>query len=388
VVANGRAPNSLGGFDVLGTWWRFDCYTVEAGAIRPAPGATLESYDPWASYAQARSGWGSAAGKAPYESLLDLVWDTRLKPKAKGEPPELAPESEQTLLAWCAEHGLLGLLPHEAEVAYLAPRWGPMEEFESAGIPLVVTRLMYQWGYTGWQVGMDVWWQTQNQALEKAPKQDGELVPRNFHPDHWSLPSVLCHAIGDASWVTLPIERTWGHFFPDIAEKDRRDHFYPVPLSDVFWQDYAEQVSAFLDVATLFYSTLMNLDVEVRRGESEAEAEYRRGEAHRALFSLLAGCMPALAQDPQGARMRAFHSKSLLASLAMMAYLDLTSGKRILLCDEDLRPYVSGAYQARYCSDRCRNRALKRAYRERHRDHEVPAEIAADDVEEIRSTSA
>ena len=45
-----------------------------------------------------------------------------------------------------------------------------------------------------------------------------------------------------------------------------------------------------------------------------------------------------------------------------MAYLDLTSGKRVLLCDEDGRPFVSGAYQARYCSDRCSNRALKRAF--------------------------
>jgi len=58
-----------------------------------------------------------------------------------------------------------------------------------------------------------------------------------------------------------------------------------------------------------------------------------------------------------------------------MAYLDLTSGKRVLLCDEDERPFVTGAYQARYCSDRCRKRALKRAlkraYRERHRDDDA-----------------
>ena len=59
----------------------------------------------------------------------------------------------------------------------------------------------------------------------------------------------------------------------------------------------------------------------------------------------------------------------------MMAYLDLTSGKRVLLCDEGGRPFVSGAYQARYCSDRCRNRALKRAFRERHRDREVAADV-------------
>jgi hypothetical protein len=42
-----------------------------------------------------------------------------------------------------------------------------------------------------------------------------------------------------------------------------------------------------------------------------------------------------------------------------------------MLCDEDSRPFVSGAYQARYCSDRCRNRALKRAFRERHRDDDI-----------------
>jgi hypothetical protein len=49
----------------------------------------------------------------------------------------------------------------------------------------------------------------------------------------------------------------------------------------------------------------------------------------------------------------------------------LSCNKRVLLCDEDVRPFVSGAYQARYCSDRCRNRALKRAYRERHRDDDL-----------------
>jgi hypothetical protein len=65
----------------------------------------------------------------------------------------------------------------------------------------------------------------------------------------------------------------------------------------------------------------------------------------------------------------------------MMAYLDLTGGKRVLVCDEDSRPFVSGAYQARSCSGRCRNRALKRAYRERHRDREA-------DPDDLQRTSA
>jgi hypothetical protein len=42
-----------------------------------------------------------------------------------------------------------------------------------------------------------------------------------------------------------------------------------------------------------------------------------------------------------------------LASLALMASLDPTGAKRVLLCDKDGRPFVSGADQARSCSDRC-----------------------------------
>jgi hypothetical protein len=60
--------------------------------------------------------------------------------------------------------------------------------------------------------------------------------------------------------------------------------------------------------------------------------------------------------------------------LAMMAYLDLSSGRRVLQSAEDGPPFVSGAGQAWYCSDRCRNRALKRAFRERHREREVAAD--------------
>ena len=275
-----------------------------------------------------------------------------------------------------------------ARVAHLAARWGPMPEFELAGIPLVETRLMYQWGPNGWQAGFDAWWQTKTPSLEKAPKQADDLVPRDLLPEIWGPPSVLRRAIDDASWATLPIEHAWGPFFPDVAEKDRRDHFYPPPLSDVFWRDYGEPLSAFLEAATLFSETLQNLDAEVRDDDPkhELQVKHRHGLANRTFFSLLASCHPALSRDVRGARTRAFHSKSLLASLAMMAYLDLTSGKRVLLCDEDGRPFVSGAYQARYCSDRCRNRALKRAYRERHREPDPVADEASHD--DIQRTSA
>jgi hypothetical protein len=86
----------------------------------------------------------------------------------------------------------------------------------------------------------------------------------------------------------------------------------------------------------------------------------------RAFASLAAGARPMLAVGPTGLT-RAWRAKSLLGAFAAMAWLDLTGRGRIADCDECGRPYVSGAYQARYCSPRCRNTALKRAYRARLR---------------------
>ena len=87
------------------------------------------------------------------------------------------------------------------------------------------------------------------------------------------------------------------------------------------------------------------------------------------MYSLLAGVQPAIGDmTPDLRYRRAWRAKSLLASFDMMAYLDITDDKRILVCDEDQRPFVSGAYQARYCSERCRRRAIKRAYRQRVRE--------------------
>jgi hypothetical protein len=177
--------------------------------------------------------------------------------------------------------------------------------------------------------------------------------PRQFQPDYWGPPSVLRRAIGDARWTTIPIELAWDRSSPRFRSKQQRAYFYPVPLCDAFWLDYAEPVGAFLEAATLLSEPLQNLDAELPVGDDAdaGMAEQRRREAHQALFSFLAGRTPALTDErTAGSRTRAFHSKSLLASLAMMACLDRTIGKRVLLCGEDGRPFVSRANQARYCS--------------------------------------
>src|SRR5437870_5214091 len=77
-----------------GRWWRYDRYELQGGSICPARGAKLREYNPWADYEAA----ARQSQAAPYHSLLSL----------------LERFDEAGLLKWCAEHGLIGVLPHRA----------------------------------------------------------------------------------------------------------------------------------------------------------------------------------------------------------------------------------------------------------------------------------
>lgn len=366
----------------LATWVRFDRCQVRDGVIRPAGNARREAYDPWEDYRTARSGWGGGGGPAPYESLLELVWSIRLLPRRAGETVRLEPESERALAEWCAAHGLLGLLSQETEVAHLAPRWTPQPSFAAAGIALAPVRRTYAWGPAGWHWADDAWWRTRPPALERASKRVGGVVPSELQPELWGEPSALCRPLGDGAWVTAPLGAAWGPYFPDVPAAEQDTYAYPLPLGDDFWPAYGEPVEAFLSAAALFSEALQGLDPELRDGEAVVEYARRRAAADRAFFSLTAGVHPAFGTTADGGYARAWRAKSLLASYAMMAYLDLTSGKRILACEVCGKPFVTGAYQARYCSARCRNTAMKRAYRGRLRERTTGAAESTSETEE------
>jgi len=274
---------------------------------------------------------------------------------------------------WCAAHGLLGLLSHETEVAYLAPRWTAQPELMAAGVPLVPVRRSYVWGAWGWQPAEDVWWQTHTPALEKAPKREGAAVPPGLQSDPWGSPSALGRTLGEGIWVTAPLGTAWARYFPGVPAAEKDTYAYPLPLADEFWAGYGEPVDMFLSAAALFSETLQGLDRELREGEDARDFVRRQAAADRAFFSLTAGVNPSFDVAADAGYARAWRAKSLLASFAMMAYLDLTSGKRVLACEVCGKPFVSAAYQARYCSARCRNTAMKRAYRDRQRGHGATA---------------
>src|SRR5262249_53798341 len=156
-----------------------------------ARGGRPEAYDPWEEYRVARSGWGGRGGRAPYETLLELVSSIRLLPGRSGESVRLETASERALTDWCAAHGLLGNVWHETEMAPLAPRGTAQPDLAVLGIPLMPVRRSYTWTAWGWQAAEDASWQTHTPALEKAPKQEGALVPEEFQSEFWGPPFAL-----------------------------------------------------------------------------------------------------------------------------------------------------------------------------------------------------
>jgi hypothetical protein len=69
-------------------------------------------------------------------------------------------------------------------------------------------------------------------------------------------------------------------------------------------------------------------------------------------------------RNAQGTLEQGWHTPSLLASFAEMFVQDVAFGRPTLRCQCCQLPFVSGAYQARYCSPACRQRQQKRNVRE------------------------
>ena len=371
---HGQTPSQNAGFGALGTWWRFDHYELRDGYVRPARSARLQSYDPWATYWEVRSGRASGAGLAPYESLFELAWIARLRLTDFGGDRALDNDTEQALLRWCSQWGLLGVASHETELATLAPRWitRPHEIAANSG-PVPLARA-YSWGATGWEPKEDLLYQPYDPILEGVTGQEGAVVQAELWPDDSAPPHALTRVLGEGTWALRPLGEAWGPYFPDIPNEDRDNFAYPEPLSEQFWGMYAEPPIVILNLGVFLLETLRKVNPDYEEGERFLDLAMRTAEGDRRLYSLLAGVQPALGDITADLHYRrAWRTKSLLASFAMMAYLDITDDKRILVCDEDGRPFVSGAYQARYCSERCRRRAIKRAYRQRVRERSARA---------------
>jgi hypothetical protein len=350
----------------VGVWWKFSRYELREGYLRPAPDAALIPYDPWAAYRAVRQ--DRISGTAPHETLLALMEEVGPGTYSLGPRPQfiVPPRAATAIVRWCETWGLLGLLPHCAQALVLPATWEPItlpdgQELLDVLFPAVTRYLRTPTGWRG---------QTQLQMGPEVPHVVGRPEGRGqlVAPEHLAAtmprPGVLFRELRDVIWTEAPIDQRWAPFFPEVPAAERAGYAYPAPLSEAFWHAYAEPLDAFVHAANTLREALAGLAHIPPFAEATADDKAAVGQAAGLLQTLIADVSPSPNVTPAGEIEPLWVSTSLLSSLAMMAFLDLSERKgRLLRCETCGTLFFSGAHQAKYCSERCRNRAQKRAYR-------------------------
>jgi hypothetical protein len=330
----------------VGYWWRFAKYDLRDGYLRPARGARLEQYDPFES--------------AVYESLVELVGSKGIFP--------ITPEGERRVLAWVADHGLLGILPHETLSATLTPQWQPF--FVPGNDELFATVPRYIRTPTGWSVRGHVPMRPSATKINE-PKFQGELVDGKTIAEMVrqgaEIPpaGVIRQPIGHPEVRQESLAVAWGNFFPDVPPEARETFKYPLPLSAEFWRAYAEPVDLFLHAAVDLRRSLT--DLQPLTAEMTRQDRVRVQSGARDLAELLGPVTPVPMIDDRAGKVRLrWASTSLLATAAMQALIALSGEGRVLVCVCG-KVSISDDSRARYCSEKCRARARMRRYRSKRK---------------------
>lgn len=240
---------------------------------------------------------------APYQSLLKLV--TRARTDLSGTP---SPETQDAACAWCSQHGPLGILMVSLPVEVLPP----LPDYEcigdvSGGGRSVDPRALWRWG---------------------------------------------------------PVDRSWARFFREPQQQKAGRRSYPAPFSDGFWSDYQEPLRDFLGAG-------MRLLAGVEEIRQHLNGKAREGR-RKSPAPLLLDALQSIARRHTievGASTfeHPWVFPSLMAGFAAMILDDVREGCVVRDCIECGTPFLSKAYQARFCDSTCRKTNLMRAYRQRRR---------------------
>ena len=363
---------------IEGRWWKFSRYQLVEGYVEPAPGATLESYNPWDAYDESKLQTG---GQPPYQSLLSLLSEVGAdyskghwayaeikggKPVfragigvspvktggalAESVPHDLFDYTRQLALLpydafdritdWCSNHGLLGILPHLAESVAFPMRRGVEED----GLD-----------------DPDRWW-----VAVRYERSAGRWTSRKFpwyeraHVKEFA-PGVRLRPIEDFGDTTPRLEERdlesgWWPFFPTLQGIPPKPL---TPLTDDFWRVYAEPIDSFIRYALVFQQA-----IEPLSPDSELSKVIDAKVALRLLQRLIepVGTSAVVGQD--GKLRETWVCPSLISCFAKMALQDLCGGRKMLRCPCG-KTFLTGAYQALYCSEQCGWRIRKRKARAR-----------------------
>jgi hypothetical protein len=360
-----------------GLWWRFDRYEVRAGYIRPAPGASLQEYDPWQEFGPNRT-HSRRDVAPPYQSLLALLDAVSIQPGSSETPLGFTPKSETKVLNWCANHGLLGVLPHRVQSVTLSPRWEPWPEIKTAEdfderpagpVHCPTLRSYHRWAL-GWRTSLKP-----NSDHRVTPVEliegPGPIASNKLWSSDWPLrPKVHLQSLRMEDWSEEPLSKTWGRFFPDVSAEEKETFAYPEPTSAEFWCHYGESVEDFLNAAFAIRDALQKLKHIKPQAESTEETERHVLEGMKILYALVSPVRTIVEPLTNGTYDQRWVSPSLLASFAMMALQDVAAQKRILNCETCRSLFLSTSPRARYCTTTCRHTAQKRRYRAKKKENE------------------
>lgn len=366
-------------------WWHFDRYQIvhpegASNCIRPAQGAKLTRYDPWAAYQRARV---VQQGTAPYESLVNLV--RQIPDTEWGELHTIvAPEDavEAGILDWCNRYGLLGIFAHNTLTLTLPPYWLPPVD-DPAGRPYPTQLSYVRLGPTWREFRGDY---SRELPLPSEPGPAGTPVPRGYaesawqhlgYTSVWRQESVVAQGLYESTSEAAHFHPdNLSDYFPDLpmfeeaqtgeSSKATRVPPFPSPLDPAdFWLEYTEPIHEFLNAAWLLSSTLSVLATAKRHGTSGTDKSALVEALHN-LHLLLAPVGPSVTVNEDGTFRQTIASISLLGSLAMMAVQDLTED-RLRECAGCGIFFTADRSDALYHSDQCRWRKQKQGQRKRQR---------------------
>ncbi|MCU1338458.1 MAG: hypothetical protein JWO19_4039 [Bryobacterales bacterium] len=315
-----------------GDWWRFSLYEIRDGCIRPADGAKLEWYSPWPGFELSRTqtvGQTPAATQPNYQSLMKLVHQLEYLPGETRYPDCLSQKSQGLILDWCQRNGLLGVLLSRWEAISLAPR-------HDHAARCVQRRYFRGFGQV-----------IQVQEITIASED------RNA--------TVLIHGLDDLTPAEEAPSKTWARFFPSVGFSERDTFAYPQPYTVEFCQLYGERLIDFCNAARLLVGAILHLGRKPPK--ITGDPKLARHQALDTINLLRRPVASALDFAENGSVKPSRVAPSLLASFADMFAQDLIYGRPTLQCTCCGTPFVSSAYQARYCSKTCRLREQKQRLR-------------------------
>jgi hypothetical protein len=156
---------------------------------------------------------------------------------------------------------------------------------------------------------------------------------------------------------------------------DRRGGSFPAPNSDEFWRAYGEDVVEFARYAV----TLSEALTGVRQKSAKQRA------FHLARLNELLGPVSLELMEETRPRAR-FASPSLIATLATMAFFDISGGVRFAHCERFgcARLFATTRTERRFCSPACQETAKRRRRYEDDAAHRSREQAAARERMRIR----